>query len=243
MELIEGIVLKSSDFQEQSKIIQIYTKEHGLMGIYLKGANNYKNKNYQLAHPITHGSFHLRYNQNGLSTSYQGDVISGFRQLKINYEKNIFVFHLFELILKTIEPHIPNAGLYDFLLRVLIMINEEEKIAKVHLYTLLFEVKMWHVLGIAPVLDGCVHCQKPIDIVNFDIYSGGYVCRAHQDQSMRAFMLEAITSLRTLFYGDLNAIHELSDGVIQELRFIVNEYYAHHLGIRTFSMKQITTSS
>ena len=93
MEIVEGIVLKESDYQEKSKILQILTKEHGLIGIYLKGASSYRSNTFVLSQPITHALFTVKYRK-GLSTCFKGEVINSYNSLKITYEK-IFMFTIY----------------------------------------------------------------------------------------------------------------------------------------------------
>ncbi len=74
VETIQGIVLKNSDYQEKSKILQVFSKEHGLIGVYLKGANNFKSSTFAISQPISTAFFNINYSS-GLSSCYNGEMI------------------------------------------------------------------------------------------------------------------------------------------------------------------------
>lgn len=237
--IIEGIVLKTSDYQEKSKILQIFSYEHGLIGVYLKGANNYRSKNYLLSQPITHASFNVSYNS-GLSSCYNGEMINSFGNIKTDFKRNVYVFHMFELLLKNLEQHIPNEYIYNLLLKLLLKMNSSTDIDLVHLYTIIFELKLLYYLGITPQFSNCVVCGSTNDIANFDIYKGGFVCKNCQDFRSRVFNIETLKTMIDLFTVNIDSIDDLTvvdKSILSELRFILNEYYSYHLGVKTNSSK------
>ncbi|MDF2698542.1 MAG: repair protein RecO [Haloplasmataceae bacterium] len=237
---MEGIVLKNSDYQEKSKIIQLFTKEHGLIGVYLKGASDYKNKNYLIAQPITHALFNISYHAGGLSSSFTGDLLNSFSSIKSDFNKNVYVFHLFELLLKTLEQHIASEYLYDLLILVLTEINLTDNILKIETLAMLLETKLLYFLGISPQIDHCVECGSIGNIVNFDVNKGGYVCKNCQDFRSRQFSLDTLFLIRTLYYYNVLNINDMilpNETNIKELRLLLNDYYYSHLGIKTNSMK------
>lgn len=241
-EIVEGIVLKTSDYQEKSKILQVFSKEHGLIGVLIKGASNYKSNGYQLAQPITHASFSIYYKLQGLSSSYGGEVINGFKTLKTDFHKNVYVYHLFELVLKTIEQHHEVTSLYELLLLMVQFIDETEEETQMQLWTLLFEIKLLFYLGIMPELNACVECGANKGIVNFDIYKGGFVCRNCHSVHSKPYSIATLKQLVDLVVVNRKDIAQMmipDQSVLYELREILDEYYDHHLGVRTNSRKYI----
>jgi DNA repair protein RecO (recombination protein O) len=239
---VEGIVLKTTDYQEKSKICQVFTKEHGLISIIMKGANNYKQSAYQLAQPLTHASFAIFYREEGLSNCFKGEVLSPFQSLKTDFTKNVYVYHLFEILLKSVEKHQAIPYLYELLLKVIEAIDEIEEGNTIELYTLVFEIKCLYFLGVTPQIDACVECGSDQGIVNFDVYKGGLVCRMHQTESY-PYQIGTLKTLIELFYVNVNEINLLlipDQKVINELRHLVDAYYDHFLGLKTNSRKYFT---
>lgn len=239
-EIIEGIVIKNSDYQEKSKILQVFSKEHGLIGVYLKGANQYKSKTFAIAQPISHAFFNINYT-NGLSSCYTGEMIQSFHGLKIDFNKNIYVYHLFELILKNIEQHQSVPYLFSLLLKIIQKIDEITEIKVIKLMTIIFELKLLNFIGVAPILSNCVECGSKDNIANFDISKGGLVCQNCLDPRSRNFSIEALQTLYQLFYQEIpNNNFPINDNVLGELRILLNDYYSYHLGVKTNSAKYFT---
>lgn len=240
METVEGIVLKSNDYQEKSKILQILTKEHGLIGVYLKGANNYRSKQFALSQPITHALFTINYKK-GLSTCFKGEVINSFNSIKITFEKNIYLYHIFELIMKNIEQHQIFPSLYDLLLEVIKLMNETNDLNKIKILTIFVELKLLFLFGIAPVLSNCVECGSKEHIANFDISRGGFVCQNCTDIKLVNYSVNTLQTMYQLYYTNLDNIDfNIQNKVTSELRTILTEYYSYHLGMTTNSQAFFT---
>lgn len=238
---IEGIVLKASDYQEKSKILQVYSLEHGLISLYLKGANQYRSKQFVLAQPLTHASFSIYYSE-GLNQCFSGEIINSFQNLKLNFEQNIYVYHLFELILKTLEKHAANPYLYQLLLLIMNAIDAGASEAKRALLTNCFELKLLYFLGVAPELSCCVECGRNQAIATFDLYKGGLICKHCLTPQTFSFSKQTLTTIIQLYYAKIEAIPDLPDvstEVLKDLRFIIDQYYQYHLGIRTNSRKYL----
>ncbi len=242
VETIEGIVIKASDYQEKSKIIQVFTKEHGLIGIYLKGGNHYKSKTFALAQPISHAFFNILYTK-GLSSCFVGEMIHSFRSLKIDFHKNIYIYHLFELIYKNIEQHQSIPYLYDLILNIMKEINDTDNTKKTKIMTLFFELKLLYFIGVAPILSHCVECGDQENIANFDISKGGFVCNQCIDDKSGHYSIESLKFLYQLFHQEFTSLqYEIDEKIITELRDLVTNYYAYHLNMKTNSSKYFDCS-
>lgn len=234
---IEGIVIKNSDYQEKSKILQVFTKEHGLIGVILKGANSYKNNNFALVQPISHAFFNINYNS-GLSRCYNGELINSFHSLKSDFSKNVYVFHLFELIYKNLEQHQEMSYLFDLLVKVIQFMEKASNLTQIKLLTIYFELKLLYFIGVFPEISKCVECGNSSHIANFDISKGGFVCVNCQDFRSRIFSVEALQVLYQLFCQEIDAIdYNINEEVISELQLLLSEYFSYHLGIKTNSSK------
>lgn len=235
MEIVEGIVLKTSDYRENSKILQVLTKEHGLIGIYLKGANNYRNKSFALAQPITHALFTIYY-KTGLSSCFKGEIINNFNSLKIDIEKNVYLYHLFELLLKNLEQHQEINYLFNLILKLVIRM-EEASLKDVKIFTLYFELQLLTYLGVAPVLSNCVECGSTSQITNFDITKGGYICDKCNCSTLKSYAVETLQTLLYLKKLNIDEDIAISDETLNELRHLMSDYYLYHLGVKTNSAK------
>ena len=66
IESVEGIVLTETNYSESSKILNVLTKEYGLIGIISKGSRNLKSKLRGVSRKLVYGSFHIYHKDNRL---------------------------------------------------------------------------------------------------------------------------------------------------------------------------------
>ena len=81
---VEGIVLGETNYSESSKILNVLTKEYGLIGIMSKGSRNMKSKLRGVSRKLVYGTFHIYYKENGLSTLIGVDVKNSFNEILKN---------------------------------------------------------------------------------------------------------------------------------------------------------------
>ena len=72
---VEGIVLKSVKYNENSKILNILTKEYGLIGVMAKGALKEKSPLRVVSENFTYANFQIYYKKDKISTLIEADVI------------------------------------------------------------------------------------------------------------------------------------------------------------------------
>ena len=56
---IEGVVIREVPYKENSKIITIFSKEEGIIGVYARGAKKLKNPFAGKTNKFTYGYFHI----------------------------------------------------------------------------------------------------------------------------------------------------------------------------------------
>ena len=88
MKDVLGIILKERDYGESSKILDVLTKEYGIIGVISKGSKKLKSTLSGVSTKLTYGTFHIYYKEDKLSTLTGVDIINPF----INLKKNIINF-------------------------------------------------------------------------------------------------------------------------------------------------------
>ena len=94
---IEGIVISSLKYGENSKILNILTKDKGIIGVISKGALKEKSKLRSVSDNFTYAIFHLYYKENKMSTLISADVINYFLNIRTDIEKLGVLNYLTEL--------------------------------------------------------------------------------------------------------------------------------------------------
>ena len=64
---VEGIIVSETPYGDTSKIINLYTKEYGIIGVMCKGAKSMKSRLRALTMKFTYGSFYIYYKEDKLS--------------------------------------------------------------------------------------------------------------------------------------------------------------------------------
>ena len=225
---IEGIILSSVDYKESSKIINVLTKEYGIIGVIAKGTKKVNSPLTAVTSKLTYGYFHVKYKENGLSTLMEVDVINRFKNIKKDISMMSYSLYLLELS-DRVYKHSENNTIYDELIASLKKIDEGYDYQVI---TNIFELKMLDYLGIRPVVDECVNCGSKHDIVTISSYKGGYLCK-NCARGEVIVNIKTIKLLRMFYYVDINKISklEVSDSIKKELSRFIYDYYDRYSGI------------
>ena len=123
IESIEGIVLTEIAYKESSKILNVLTKEHGLIGIISKGCRGAKSKLRGVSRKLIYGTFHIYYRENGLSTLIGIDVINSFSKTLMDLERISYASFLLDLV-HHIVKETSDSEIFISLVNTLIKIEE-----------------------------------------------------------------------------------------------------------------------
>lgn len=225
---IEGIILSEVDYKESSKIINVLTKEYGIIGFIAKGTKKVNSPLTAVTSKLTYGYFHVKYKENGLSTLMEVDVIDRFKNIKKDISMMSYSLYLLELS-DRVYKHSENNTIYDELIASLKKIDEGYDYQVI---TNIFELKMLDYLGIRPVVDECVNCGSKHDIVTISSYKGGYLCK-NCARGEVIVNIKTIKLLRMFYYVNINKISklEVSDSIKKELSRFIYDYYDRYSGI------------
>lgn len=225
---IEGIIVSEIDYKESSKIINILTKEYGIIGLIAKGTKKINNPLSSVTSKLTYGYFHIKYRENGLSTLMEVDVINKFKNIKKDINLMSYSLYLLELS-SSVYKHSDSIEIYKFLIDSLIKIEEGYDYQVI---SNIFELKMLEYLGIKPIIDECVNCGNKSDIVTISSYKGGYLCK-NCARGEVIVNIKTIKLLRMFYYVDVSKITKLdvSQNIKKELSRFIYDYYDRYSGI------------
>lgn len=230
---VNGIVVSSISFKENSKILNILTKEKGLIGCISKGCKNLKSKLRVISENFAYGTFHLYYKENGLSTLIDGDIKDYFINSKSDIKKISYMTYLCELSLNVYKES-ESEEIYPILESALLKIEEgfDPKVI-----TNIVELQYLEYIGININLDECVKCGNT-KVVTLSIPKGGYIC-SNCRTNEPIIDTKVMKLLRLYNYVDISKISNLDidDKVRDNIDLLINEYYEEYSGVVIKSKK------
>lgn len=226
---IEGIVISELDYGETSKILNILTKELGIIGVIAKGSRSLKSQLRSVTTKLTYGKFYIKYNKSKLSNLNSVDIINNLKYIKTDIEKISYVSYLVELASQVIKNSDSSKGIYDLLISSILKIESNFDPLVI---TNILELKYLEYLGVMPILDSCSVCGDTKSIATLSSYKGGYLCN-NCLKGEKIVSDKTIKLIRMFYYVDIDKIEKLdvSEQVKVEINSFLNDYYDRYTGL------------
>ena len=223
-----GIIVSETNYSESSKILNIYTKENGIISVISKGCRKLKSPLRSVSSRLIYGNFIISYKENGLSTLVSVDVLDSFKNIMTDITKISYATYILELAYQVAKQN-SDEQIFELLISCLKKINEN---FKADIITLILELKLLKYLGIDINVDSCANCGSKNNIITLNVDKGGYICKdCHTNEHLVS--IKTVKIFRLLHYVDINKISKLSlcDNTINELDIFLEEYYDKYSGL------------
>ena len=224
---VQGIVIKTIEYKENSKILNIFTPDYGIIGVISKGCKNFKSPLRSISQNLAYASFNISYKENGLSTLISGDIINYFTKIKSDIISLSYLTYLTELA-SLVYKESNKKEIYDLLIESL---NKIESGLNPKIISNILEFKYLEYLGIDINVDNCRVCGTN-KIITFSFKLGGFVCdECRNDEAI--IDEKIIKMLRMYKYVDISKISkiDISESVVKKIDMILDEYYNEYSGI------------
>lgn len=168
----KGIVLTSRDYKENARVLTILTT-NGLESSILRGANKIssKNKAFSLSPVLIE---YVSSSTLPVSTLTEGTICNNYTNLKLDSKKNMYALALIEKVLAFTENIDNKTMFFNF---VSTMLEKLESTNYMDSVLNLFEIKLMYLLGIAPIVNHCMICQKAKEQYVLSLKIAGAVCK------------------------------------------------------------------
>ncbi len=225
---VEGIILTETKYGETSKIINVLTKERGLIGIMAKGVLGAKSKLRGVTNKLCYGTFNIYYKEDKLSTLVSVDIINHFKNIMKDIVLISYASYLSELVNQVLKQT-NNNDIYDDFINSLLKIEEG---LNPMVITNILEVKLLDYLGVGLNLTGCTICGSKKDIVTLSSEKGGLICK-NCYQGERILPISYVKILNMYYLVDIKSISTLAlkDNIIKEINNFINSYYDDYTGL------------
>jgi len=225
LKTITGFVIRTQDYGETHKLVTLFTKELGKITTIARGANKPNSRMVAITQPFVYGNF-LIYLSSGLSTIQQGEVENSNRKIREDIFKTTYASYIAELTWKTLKDREANPYIYNQFKHTMQWISEYEQ-AMVPI--IMYELKMYKIAGISPVVDECVLCQAPKELKAFSVVEGGVICDRCLNKDPQSVNLSPplIKLLQMFTQIGIERVGNISVKKSNEhkLRYLLDEYY------------------
>lgn len=186
----EALILRSIRWHESSKIMHIYSREWGRLGLIAKGALRPKSPFAGNLETLNYANCIVSYKAGRELQILTGiDVIDSFSQMRLNLDRQPYALAVLEVLDQVLEGHTADAVFFDFTIYILRTIEKSRKPEMVFWYFLL---KLVSFLGFRPQLKQChtCHTQIPSGILRFNFSDGAVFCNDCAANSSGGMKLE-----------------------------------------------------
>jgi DNA repair protein RecO (recombination protein O) len=233
----EGIVIRTIDYGETNKIITIFTREWGKIGVMARGAKKPNSRLSSVTQLFTHGYF-LVQRGSGLGSLQQGEIATSLRSIGEDIFLTAYASYIIELTDKCTDEKKPNPFHFELLLQTLNYMNEGYE---PDILMNIYEMKMLNVMGLYPVLNQCSVCGSTDGHFSFSIREGGFICHRCLEKDPYHYKLSPATVklLRLFYYFDLSRLGNISvkAETKAELKNVINAYYEEYSGLHLKTKK------
>jgi DNA repair protein RecO (recombination protein O) len=174
-----SLVLQAFPYSETSKVLRLFTLDHGIRSVMAKGALRPKSRYGGVLEPFTEGTatFYLKEGRD-LHTLSGFDLLRSRQALGRSLVGFAGASLLAELVMRTgtEEPH---PGLYHALADAWDLVAEARGEAEALAASLTGAWTLIVLLGFEPQAGVCIHCGREVDAaedVRFDAVAGGVAC-------------------------------------------------------------------
>lgn len=225
---VEGIILNVTPYGETSKIINVFTKEYGIIGIMCKGAMGIKSKLRSATQKLTYAKFNIYYKKEKLSTLVSVDIINPLKKIKEDILLISYASYLCDLVNQVLRQTSENS-IYNDLIEGLLKIEEGLNPIVI---TNIIEVKLLDYLGVGLNLTSCISCGNQKEIVTLSSEKGGLICK-NCYSGERIIPITLVKVLNMYYLVEIKSITRLSlkDEVINEINRFLTSYYDDYTGL------------
>lgn len=234
---IEGIVLREIRYKDTSKILTIYTREHGKIAAMARGA--YKPRSGLIANTqlFSHNEYEV-YKGKNFHYINQGHIINSFYSIREKMERVSYGYYMLEMIDKSLEEEQKSEKLFLLLEKGLkILSSLEDDFLK---FIVSYELKFISFLGYRPVIEKCVLCEGKLSSKSkFSIKSGGLICSDCflQDPTAKNIDRNIYHTIEKFLYTKLEDVSnvDISENSLNKLHNILVQYILYNIDRKKFN--------
>ncbi len=230
----KALILKDLDYKESDKIVTVLTETEGKMAVVARGVKKVKSSLRGCVQPFCYSELQIHQGRSNMGTVTQGKILDFFGNAREDIALAMQCMHIMELLDKSQPEHHSEPGLFELSLRVLNLLNSGKFRP---LWIRYYELALIRTLGVAPVLDSCVHCGRAdLRSGHMSLEQGGLLCQSCSQQQhglipLRVEPLALMKHLDSRVPGDLEVLGRMepSDRALADLEICLERYIEHQI--------------
>lgn len=228
----EGIVLKSFDLRETSRLVTFLTKDYGKVKGVLKGIRKDPRKfGSSVDRFSVNDIVYYQYRNSDIHLVGQCDMKEYYTALRGDLKRMTAASYATELVDTVMPSEQNNTAVYQLLQDFLFHVQTTEDVSKlVHM----FQIKMLSLSGFRPHLENCLRCSaKVLSGARFNMRLGGLVCAQCQDVPGEAVSISQ-GAVASILHVQQNTWRDalrlgVSMPIKKELKYVLNHFLVFHL--------------
>jgi len=239
----EGIVLKTFDFRETSRIATFFTRDFGKVKGVLKGIRRDPQKFGSSVEKFSVNDIvYYQYRNSDLHLVSHCDMKDFFSGLRLDLERMTAASYASELIDALMPPEEENLEIYQLTQAFLKSLQTVQDVGKL---VQTFQIKILSLSGFQPHLEACVRCTKEVSAKpRFSLRLGGLLCPVCKDPVAEATPISP-GAVASILHIQRNAWDDairlgLAPFVKKELKYILNHFLVFHLERQLRSTRFLT---
>ncbi len=227
----EGIVLKTQDFRETSRIVTFFSESSGKLKLMAKGIRKPGSRFGASLELFTHSSiiFYKRENRE-IYTLSDSHILHSFDRLRSNLSSFTLASNILNFLSAATPAEDPHQKLFKLSLSTLKLLETCPK--KILLWGYL--IRALTLLGYSPEFSRCIGCRRPSDSTWFSIEQGGIVCPECQKDGLGLNLSsDCISILKNALERELQKLArlEIPSSQQDEIERFLLQFIRYHLDL------------
>jgi len=220
----EAVVLRTYKLAEADRIVVLFSRGRGKIRAVAKGVRRTKSKFGSRLEPGTVVQLQL-YEGRNLDIITQAERVVAFTNLRSHLDLYGRAALVLEMVDSTVVEAEPNPALYKLLVGALTELERNGN----GLVVPAFAAKFLALEGVQPLLESCVRCGSPDNIVGIQIHEGGAIC-TNCPPTGEPISSAARDAFALVLSGRVRQVlNETSGDVARELETLVSRLIEQHI--------------
>lgn len=232
----EAIIIYSARWQESSKIVHLFSGEHGYLKVIAKGAFRAKSDFRGILETVNHAEVIIsQKSTRSLQILTSASLLNSFLNIREDLQKTSIAFSILEIIKKLLSAHEPVGSFFNYTVDLLQALNSTgTRYTKAYLWH--FLLMLSQTLGFGWEFENCLNCKKTLSEypVVLDYQNGGILCRnCHPHRSAKAASLDQdqLALFRTFAVSTAANLENLNFALLPDFTNVLLQHLAYHTEI------------